>query len=178
MMIAFITLFMFSSCSKDKTLPDQALEFDLVILDKNGVKTSTLKQGEDFFIGFEVTNRSDDTVFASHEDGWRLYQQFYKQHGFLSVYQKVYGISSPQFIYIGKPYDPDVELNFQANNLPGYFLRIHPYGRQYIFHAASWFNNPMNRPLSAGRYYSHFADTTSIEGNKITIDTSIEFEVN
>lgn len=176
-MIAFIAIFTVSGCSKADIAPMQQLEFELVVLDKNGEKTNKLKQGEDFFIGFEVSNLSEDTVFVSHRDGDRLFQQFYKQRDFLSIYRKDNGTDHQDSVYIGKPYDPDVEINFPAINLPGYFLRIPPSGQQYIFRA-SWSDNPINRPLPADNYYSAFKDKIIIEGIEIVIDTSIEFEVN
>lgn len=172
-MVVFIIILAVSGCSENDIRPIQQLKFDLVVLDKNGVKTNRLIEGEDFFLGFEVSNNSKDTVFVSHEGGNRLFQQFYKQGDFLSIYRKN-GVKPP--VYVGKPYDPDVEINFPDINLPGYFLNVPPSGRQYTFRF-SWLNYPINRPLPAGTYYSSFSDAISVEGVEVIIDTAIEFEV-
>ena len=172
-MIAFIVVFSISGCSKSNIDLMHQLKFELVILNENGDKTNKLKKGEDFFIGFEVSNHSEDTIFVSHEGGRKLFQQFYKQVDFLSVYRKDSG--KPP-MYVGKPYDPDVEINFPDINLPGYFLHVPPSGRQYTFRF-SWLNYPINRPLPAGSYYSSFSDAISVEGIEIIIDTAVEFEV-
>jgi hypothetical protein len=165
------------ACNKSDVPPLQKLKFNLVVLDENGKKQNVLKEGEDFSIGFEVVNRSRDSVFISNNDGRKLFQQFYKHDDFLSIYRKSNGVDNSQLVYIGKPYDPDIEILIAMINLQGNLVSIGPWGRQYLF-LLPWSNNKKNQTIPSGTYFSFYKDTILIEDVEIAIDTEIEFKVN
>jgi len=165
------------SCSKSDLSPLEQLTFKLVVLDENGEKRNVLKNGGNFSVGFEVVNHSDDSVSLSHEDGKKLYEQFYKQRDFLAIYRKESAENSQGAVFIGKPYDSSVELYFTDNLLPGCFIDIAPSDRQYVF-LVPWTTNPANQAIPTGSYYSSFHDNVLIEDVEISIDTKVEFKVN
>ena len=162
-----------SSCSKSDLSPLEQLTFKLVVLDENGEKRNVLEDGKNFSIGFEVTNHSDDSVLVSNEYQSKLYRQFYKQLDFLAIYRK----EGAEAVFIGKPYDSSVDLEFPAIIFPGNFIKVGPSGRQYVF-LIPWTTNPTNQAIPVGNYYSHFQDKVLIEDVEISIDTKIEFKVN
>ena len=165
------------SCSKKENSPLYKLTFDLVILNEDGEKSNVLKEGEDFSIGFEVINHSQESIFISHEDGRKLYRHFYKQRNFLAIYRNESEEDGQEDVFVGKPYDPSIDLDFTDNLLPGYFIDIAPSDRQYVF-LIPWTRNSANQAIRSGNYYSSFQDTVLLEGVEIPIDTKIEFEVN
>lgn len=171
-LLVLITGVMVSSCQESDLSPDQRLEFQLVVFNELGERTNSLNAGEDFSIGLDLINHTKDTLYFSWSDHMRLLTQFYGREDFLLVYK----MESENMDPIGKPYDPEIPINFVMINLPP--TKIAPQGkREMIFGFFRSFRQE-NQPLHQGRYFSSFTDVVDIEGFEVSINTSIEFEMN
>lgn len=159
-------------CAESDLSPAQSLEFRLVVLNESGERTSSLNAGDDFSIGLDLINHTRDTLYFSWSDYRRLLTQFYGREDFLLVYEMESKTMNP----IGKPYNPEIALNFVDSNLPP--MKIPPQGKREMIFGFFWFFRPENQPLDKGKYFSSFTDLADIEGFEVSINTSIEFEMN
>lgn len=165
------SIFMATGCTDDDISPLQNLEFRLAIFNGDMERVTSLEEGINFYIGLELINNSADTVVFSYSDSRRLMAQFFSREDFLFVYRRV-GVA---LIPAGKPYNPEIPLNFIDANLPP--TKIHPFEKSEAILGFSWSSNSANQPLSIGNYYSSFEDKAVIENIEIDINTTIEFEI-
>ncbi|UZD21534.1 hypothetical protein PBT90_18630 [Algoriphagus halophytocola] len=171
-LLVLITVVMVSSCQESDLSPGQRLEFQLVVFNELGERTNSLNAGEDFSIGLDLINHTKDTLYFSWSDYRRLFTQFYGREDFLLVYEMESETMNP----IGKPYDPENSLNFVDSNLSP--TKIPPQGKREMIFGFFWSFRQENQPMDKGRYFSSFTDLAAIEGFEVSIDTSIEFEMN
>ncbi|WP_026953512.1 hypothetical protein [Algoriphagus vanfongensis] len=148
------------------------LEFKLVVFNELGERTNSLNAGEDFSIGLDLINHTEDTLYFSRSDYVRLFTQFYEREDFLLVYK----IESETMSPIGKPYDLKNQLNFATINLPP--TKMPPHGKREMIFGFFWSYRQENQPMDKGKYFSSFTDFAAIEEFEVPIDTSIEFEMN
>lgn len=177
-MVLMLFLPLMGGCEKNEDSPPQNLEFKLVICDEEGVELQSFEEGENFLIGIKLINNSDNTIEVTWSDQTRLLTHFHTKDDFLMVYQVVgEGTGEKQLIPIGKPYDPDVPLNFTTINLSP---REIPSGDGILLQGFFWLQNPYkpdNQALVKGNYYSSFSDEVTINGVTVPVNTEITFEV-
>ena len=159
------------SCSDHDDSPLQKSEFRLAVLNEDMERVNVIEEGKNFYIGLELINNSSDTISFSYGDSNRLITQFINREDFLLIYRT----DATGLIPIGKPYNPEVDLNFVASNVPP--IKIPPFERSVFVLGFNWFSNTENKPLEVGNYYSSFKDKVVVDNVEMDINTAIEFEV-
>src|SRR5690606_17675142 len=112
-------------------------------------------------------NNSSDTISFSYDDSNRLITQFISREDFLLIYRT----DATDLIPVGKPYNPEVALNFVTANIPP--IKIPPLERSRFVLGFSWFRNPENQPLGIGNYYSSFKDKVVVDNVEMHINTTV-----
>ncbi len=173
--VALVAALLLSGSCKKETEFDGLSDIKLVLYDENGVKTNSIKEGKDFSIFLENINKTDEVIYISQSDYQDLFTQLYPQPECLMIYKEAATpVGKTQRMPIGKPYDPAVEINFPAINLPP--RAVNPGDIMHRF-GFSWSYNKQNQQLEKGVYFSSFQGNITIGGISGYIDTEIKFEV-
>lgn len=146
-------------------LPEQAVEFNLVLRNTKGEYTNTIKNGEDFYIGLQGINRMNDTL---HYANWHTtYGRLHSDPNFLYIYRVAQNNS---LIRIGRPFD------FSASHFHGYISLTIPPGensRGMMNIGHHWSSVEKNKSLPPGNYISYLDHTVQINDLRImVIDSS------
>jgi len=155
----FVALLLSMSCEKDKSIEPtfDDLSFQLLLLDTNGVATTTFTEGSDIVFEISMTNNYNDTVF--YYEGLKCASMKFK------VYQNN--------VFVGHPHPDnwgctdDLKLD-----------KIEPKG--IIQDHINWLERPENTPLLAGIYIAIFKTRLALKEPKNwkEIELELKFEVN
>lgn len=162
------------ACSQNDVSPQNGIDAELVIIDKDGNRTHTIKQGEDFSLTLELTNNTDSVYYYHHQDYIRIFSDLITHKDFLMVYQV--NSESSQLKPVGRPYDENYKPSFPDIMLPPKEISS---GESIMLVGMQWMWNEDSISLPTGKYYSILKYTTTLESipGKVYIDTDITFEV-
>lgn len=168
-LFASLILVLVTSCKKDtNTSQLDNVDLKVVTLNKDTVETTHFTYGEDMMLAIKLINNTGKSIKLST---YSTTCEWLSQEDFLFVY-KTTAKSSMGFVPAGRPYVYPVNCLMMQLPPDNY------YAGEYTFVLLPWKENPENKDLTPGSYFTHFTLSLKLEdGSSRRWDLRRDFEV-
>jgi hypothetical protein len=136
----------------------EQIEFKIITLNDNKNEVSSFDVGNEIILALKVTNNSGKELKL---ESYSLVCNLLQMEDFLFVNEKADNYETDSiFTPIGRPFH--FPVNCLSINLP-YYVQNVPKGETILI-GASWTNNPDNKRLTIGKYFTNFILTLDVDG--------------